>query len=160
MKQSNHDKHSKKGELKKLEEQCQEYLNGWKRAKADLANYKKDVEKNQSDFRDFVAADILIELLPIHSHFKKAITHVPEEENDKEWLVGITHIKSQLDKFLADRRVSEIKTHGEKLNPELHEAIGQRKAENTEPDIIIEECSTGYTLNDKVIMPAKVIVAE
>ncbi|NQU77521.1 nucleotide exchange factor GrpE [Candidatus Falkowbacteria bacterium] len=145
--------------MDELKKQCQEYLNGWKRAKADLVNYKKEVEKNQSDFRDFVAADILLELLPIHDHFKKALTHVPKKEN-QEWLTGITHIKSQLDKFLQDRGVSEIKTQGEKLNPELHEAIGQRQDKKAEPGVIIEECSTGYVLNGKVIMPAKVIVAE
>ena len=170
MKQLNNEKHSKKDELKKLEEQCNEYLNGWKRAKADLANFKKDTEKNQQEFREFATADVILDLLPIHSTFKKAMAHSPNNETMKQcnndcddlgtWINGISHIKSQLDKFLKDRGVEEIKTLGEKFNPELHEAVGQCPAKGTESGIITKECSAGYVMNGKVIMVAKVIIAE
>ena len=154
-------KDSKKlDELKKLKEQAQEYLNGWKRAKADLANYKKDVEKRSAELREFLIADTILEILPIHNNFKRSLEHIPEQDKKQEWVVGITHIKSQLDKLLKDRGVAEIKTINEKFNPELHEAVGKRKAKEQESDVILEECSTGYTMNGKVIMAGKVIVAE
>lgn len=152
-------------EFKKL---CDEYLNGWKRAKADLINFKKDTEKRQQEFNDFIIADIILELLPIHNNFKRALNIVPKNLGDeqiaisgnKAWLEGIKHVKSQLDKFLENRGVSEIKTIGEKFNPELHEAVGKRKVNGARPDIIVEECSAGYTLNGRVIMAARVIVCE
>ena len=166
MKQLNNEKHSKKDELKKLEEQCNEYLNGWKRAKADLANFKKDTEKNQQEFRDFIVSDVILDLLPIHDNFKKALASNYLESssnisNDfKAWVEGIKHVKTQLDKFLKERGIQEIKTLGEKFNPELHEAVGQCPAKGTESGIITKECSAGYVMNGKVIMVAKVIIAE
>jgi len=163
-------------ELGKCKEQAEEYLNGWKRAKADLINYKKDIEKRQQVLRQFLVADTILELLPIHDNFKRAMEHINNvtmkqcnnEDNEsgksinnpKTWFEGIKHIKSQLDKFLKDRGVEEIKTVGEKFNPELHEAIDKRKVEGVEPDIILEESSAGYTIDGKVIVPAKVVVAE
>ncbi|MBU4332406.1 nucleotide exchange factor GrpE [Patescibacteria group bacterium] len=173
-------KDSKKlDELKKLKKQCDEYLNGWKRAKADLANYKKDIEKRSQELREFMAADLILDILPIHDHFKKALAHASDVSNvtieqlnnkDKEngkpvneqntWLEGIRHIKSQLDKFLKDRGVEEIKTVGEKFSPEFHEAVSKHQEKGKESDTILKECSAGYTMNGRVIVPAKVIVAE
>lgn len=184
-------------DIEKLKEQCGEYLNGWKRAKADLINYKKEVEKRSQELREFMMAGVVLDILPIHDHFKKALSHAPLQENEKtkkqynpstplgvsnnitieqsdneavniqdvpkeftDWFEGIKHIKSQLDKFLKDRGVAEIKTIGEKFNPELHEAVSKRKVEGTESDIILEEVSSGYKMNGKVIMPAKVVVSE
>ena len=154
-------KDSKKiDKLEELKEQCNEYLNGWKRAKADLANFKKDTEKRQQEIREFMAADLVLDILPIHDHFKRSLEHIPEEDQKKDWVIGIMHIKSQLDKFLKDRGIEEIKTVGEEFNPELHEAVSNHKSENSESNIITKEVSTGYTMNGKVIQPAKVIVSE
>ena len=152
--------HKKLEDIKKLTKQCDEYLNGWKLAKANLENYKKNTEKRQQEFREFMAADLVLDILPVHNHFKESLKHIPDNDKKKDWVVGITHIKSQLDKFLKDRGVEEIKTVGEKFNPELHEAVSKRKDKNLESDIILEECSTGYIMNGKVIMAAKVIVSE
>ncbi len=147
-------------ELEKLKKQAEDYLNGWKRAKADLVNYKKDVEKHSTEIREFMAADLILELLPIHNHFKRSFEHIPKEDRKRDWVVGITLIKSQLDKFLQNRGVSEIKTVGEKFNPEFHEAVSKREEQGSQSDIILEECSAGYAVAGKVIVPAKVIVSE
>jgi len=147
-------------ELNKFKKQCDEYLNGWKRAKADLVNYKNNVEKRQQEFREFLSADLILDILSVHNHFKESLKHIPNEDKKKDWVIGITHIKSQLDKFLKDRGVLEIKTIGEKFNPEFHEAVGKTKDDNFEPDTVLEECSAGYTMNGKVVVAAKVIVSE
>jgi len=153
-------KDSRKDHQDKYKKLAQEYLDGWKRAKADLVNYKKEIEKHNSDVREFMAADLILELLPIHDHFKRSLEHIPDEDKKQDWVTGITHIKSQLDKFLKDRGVEEIKTIGEAFNPEFHEAVSKQESDDQESDVIIQEVNSGYTLNGKVIMPAKVIVAE
>lgn len=144
--------------INELKKQRDEYLNGWKRAKADLENYKKNVEKRQQDFREFISADLILDILPIHNHFKESLKHIPDEDRNKDWVIGITHIKSQLDKFLKDRGVEEMKTVGEKFSPELHEAMSKRKENGVEHGMILEECSTGYVMNGKVVKAAKVVV--
>ena len=56
--------------------------------------------------------------------------------------------------------IEEIKTAGEKFNPEFHEAIAHEEKEGYKTDIIFAEVKPGYTLHGKVISPAKVKVAK
>ncbi|MFA5188652.1 MAG: nucleotide exchange factor GrpE [Patescibacteria group bacterium] len=145
-------------ELARLQAQCDEYLNGWKRAKADYINFKKETEDKQAMLFEFANATLLMEVLPIYDNLKKAILVAGEEKNN--WLEGIKQIKKQLEDLLKDHGVEEIKTLGEKFNPEFHEAISKEKKEGVEADTIIVELSSGYLLKGKVLVAAKVIVAE
>lgn len=142
-----------------LEKKCQEYLAGWQRAQADYVNLQKTTEREKSEWVKFANQGILTELLPIYDHLKLAIKHVPEEQKKEGWVVGMENIKNQFGKFLTDNGVEEIKTVGEKFNPEEHEAV---MAENAESDdhqgVIKEELRGGYKLNNKVLYPARVVV--
>lgn len=148
-----------KSELEILKSKADEYLNGWKRAKADYANLQKEVEKRQLEFIRFANEDLIHELLPLVDHFKQAFKHLPDELKSSDWVEGIRHIQSSLDKVLAFRGVKEIETLGEKFNPELHEAVEQVESDQAS-GTIIEELKTGFTLNDKVIQPARVKVSK
>ncbi|MFA5076711.1 MAG: nucleotide exchange factor GrpE [Patescibacteria group bacterium] len=137
-----------------------EYKDKWLRAVADYQNLKKDTAKDKENWIKFANAGLIMELLPILNHFKEAIKHVPETEKETDWVVGIFHIKKQLEDFLGQLGITEIKTIGEKFNPEFHEAISQKEVEGKEPDEIVEEVLPGYLMHDKVIEPAKVIVSK
>ena len=145
-------------QITELKAQCDEYLNGWKRAKADYINFKKETESRQQMLFEFANATLLMEVLPIYDNFKKAITSAGEEKNN--WLEGIKQIKKQMEDLLKDHGIEEIKTAGEKFNPEFHEAISKEKKEGFEPGMIIAESNSGYLLKGKVLVAAKVIVAE
>ena len=145
-------------ELAKLQAQCDEYLNGWKRAKADYINFKKETEDKQKTIFEFANATLLMEVLPIYDNFKKALAATGTEKNN--WLEGIKQIKKQMEDLLKDHGIEEIKTIGEKFNPEFHEAVAKEKKEGVEPETIISETSSGYLLKGKVLVAAKVIVAE
>jgi len=153
------EKDSKK-ELELAKQKAQEYLNGWKRAKADYLNFKKDVEKRQMEIIQFANAALIVELLPIIDHFKLALKHVPQDQSEVDWVKGFFHIKKQFDDFLKQLGIEEIKTVGEKFNPEFHEAVVHEEKEGFAPDTVFEEIKTGYTLQGKVINPAKVKVAK
>ncbi|MBU0707600.1 nucleotide exchange factor GrpE [Patescibacteria group bacterium] len=146
-------------ELDELKKKAEEYLDGWKRAKADYANLEKDVQKRQMEFVQFANEEIIRELLPLVDNFKQAFKHIPEDLKGQDWVEGIRHISSNLDKLLAFRGIKEIETVGEKFNPELHEAIEQI-ASDKPSGTIIEELKLGFVLNGKVIQPARVKVAK
>lgn len=148
----------KKTELDELKIKCEEYLSGWQRAKADYENFKKETDKRMGDLTSFAKAGILSDLIPILDNFTKATSHVPEDQKNADWVVGVFHIQKQLEDFLANNGLEKIKTVGEKFDHNLHEAVGKKTSE--QKDIIIKEVSSGYILNDKVIIPAKVIVGE
>ena len=145
-------------ELEQLQAQCDEYLNGWKRAKADYINFKKETEDKQKMLFEFANAALLMEILPIYDNLKKALAVAGEEKNN--WLEGIKQIKKQFEDLLKDHGIEEIKTIGEKFNPEFHEAVAKEKKEGVEPETIVSETSSGYLLKGKVLVAAKVIVAE
>lgn len=147
-------------ELQQIRAKADEYLAGWQRAKADYLNLKKQSEKEKEDIARFASAAMVMELLPIYDNMKRALEHIPADQRELEWVKGIGHILSQFRQFFAKFDLEEIKTVGEKFNPELHHAVGKEKVEGTAPDTIIAEVGTGFSIQGKVIEPAKVRVAE
>ncbi len=148
---------------KKLEEaliKTDTHLAGWQRAQADYANLKKETENRAKDLIEFANAAFMSEVLPVYSYFKMAMSHVPEEQRKLEWVVGISHIQRQFQDFLKKYKIEEIKTVGEKFDPNFHEAIVHEEKEGFAEDVIFEEVAPGYMVDDKVLMPAKVKVAK
>lgn len=153
-------KEKQQSDFKKCQKQAEEYLNGWKRAKADLINYKKRQEEIAGEFIKFANEDLIFEFLPILDNFTLAAQHLPKELKNSEWVKGIFQIKNQLENLLTARGVEEIKSAGEKFNPEFHEAIEEIKSSDKKTGMIVEEIQKGYKLNGKVIRAAKVKVAK
>ena len=135
-----------------------EYLAGWQRAKADFLNYKKEEITRISDLMNFAKAQWILGVLPTIDNWERALLHTPEDLKESEWVRGIKQIESQLKDFLKSEGVEEIKTAGEVFNPELHEAIEEEENDSGESGEILEVLEKGYTLNNKLIRPAKVKV--
>ncbi len=144
-------------EMEQLKAQCEEYLAGWQRAKADYDNFKKETDKRMSEVASFAKIGLISDLIPVIDNFNKAIEHVPKEQEKENWVIGIFQIKKQMEDFLAQNGLEKIKTIGEKFDHNLHEAVGKEPGEK---DIILKEVNSGYKLNGQVIIPAKVIVGE
>lgn len=147
-------------ELELHKQKAAEYLDGWKRAKADYINFKKDIEKSRQETIQYANAALLAELLPIYDNLKMGCDHIPQEVAKESWAAGFFHIKNQFTEFFRSLGIEEIKTVGEPFNPELHEALDWQEKEGYASDVIYEEAKPGYTLNGKVIVPAKVKVAK
>lgn len=144
--------------LAALEKKAEEYLNGWKRAKADYINFKKETEKKQREIIEYANANLLLDILPLVDQFKIAFVHLPQEQKDSEWVKGIRHLESKLKKILEDYGIKEIPSVG-KFNPELHEAIEHVESDQEE-GTILETTLTGFKLGEMVIQPARVKVAK
>ncbi|MBT5337917.1 nucleotide exchange factor GrpE [Candidatus Falkowbacteria bacterium] len=155
--------------LEKLEQQSVEYLDGWKRAQADYQNLIKESEEKRKEYVKYANANLIVELLPILDNFKTAFNQIPENDKDSPWVVGFGYIKKQLEDFLQQNGVECIKTVGEQFDPSLHEAVENNVGTDCDPSAtpnetsadegeIIKEIRSGYTLNNKVVQVAKVIV--
>jgi len=147
-------------ELEIVSKKAEEYLNGWKRAKADYLNLKKENEKRQAEIIQFANAALIAEIIPTYDNLKLACQHVPEEQKEADWAKGFGHIKNQFMEFFRQMGIEEIKTVGEKFNPDFHEAIEHEEKEGFESDTVFEEVKPGYTLHGKVVSPARVKVAK
>jgi len=136
-------------ENEELEKRCEEYLNGWKRAKADLVNLQNEMAREREQWARFAASRTIERLLPAIDTLEAATVHAPE-------LADVT--KKFID-YLRSEGVTEIPAEG-KYDHATHEVIGREKREGTESDAIVIVAQKGYMLHDKVLRPAKVIIAE
>jgi molecular chaperone GrpE len=135
--------------IEKLREQNEEYLNGWKRAKADLVNFQNDTAKERIGWAKFATAGSLSRLLPALDTLYAAADHAPE----------LADTVKKFEEYLKGEDMTEIECDG-KYDPLLHEVIGMEKVEGAEHGSIIKVAQRGYRLHDQVLRPAKVIVAE
>ncbi|MEK9186207.1 MAG: nucleotide exchange factor GrpE [Patescibacteria group bacterium] len=143
-------------DLEECKKQCEEYLNGWKRAKADFINYQKDEAKRFEEMLKFGQGELIRELLGILDSFDLA-TDLPK---------GAALIRQQLEEILKRQGVETIPIQSiksgegaQQADPAFHEVI--EEIESEEPaGTILEEVVKGYTLNGRVIRPTKVKVAK
>ncbi len=127
------------------------------RAMADLQNYKRRSEEEKGSFVKFANAELLKIILPVLDNLDRSVTHLPEELKDNEWTKGMLHIHDDLIKTFEKLGISKVKTVGEMLDPNVHEAL---MAGPGEKDMIVEEFEPGYTLQGDVIKVAKVKVGD
>src|SRR6056297_2729839 len=142
-----------KEKIEKLKEEKEEYLKGWQRARANFINYKKREKERTEEIIKYSNEELLLKLLPILDNLERAEEYIPEEERKKDWVQGITHIKSQFEQFLKGEGVERIETIGKKFDPNIAEAVERVEIEDYDSDTVIEETQPGYKLEDKVLRP-------
>ncbi len=141
-------------ELAEANEKIEELTDGYKRAAADLQNFKRRVEEDQKNLVSFANSNLILEILPILDNFERALEHQPENV-PQEWFDGILQIYNHFKQILEKQGVEEIKSEGEKYDPNFHEAMLHCEGED---GIIVQELEKGYLLKGKVVRPAKVSV--
>ncbi len=146
-------------ELSKCKRQCDEYLEGWKRAKADLINYKKDEAKRFEAVIKFSNEALVRDLINVLDSFDLALVSI-EAQADSKTQKGLYLIRAQLEDILKQNGLERIIISiGQPFDPALQEAIAT--VESDRPSgTIIEEVERGYLLNGKLIRPARVKVAK
>ena len=135
-------------EIENLRKQSDEYLNGWKRAKADYLNLKKEMEAQNKELKEWMSKIFLLPLLEIMDSFDRAGTLD----------AGIEAIRKQFEDFLKNSRVEAMKTIGEKFDPLKHEAMETIDGPPEKSGIIAEESQKGYLIDGEVLSQAKVKV--
>jgi molecular chaperone GrpE len=128
-------------------------MDGWKRALADLENFKKRTTESNAEFRQYCIEDFVIEVLPVIDNFDLSLEHVPEGKENDGWTAGILHIRKQLADVLEGKGVVEIECKsGDKIDETIHEVIvGDGKKGKVKKVI-----KKGYKLNEKLIRPVGV----
>lgn len=149
--------------IQKLEKEKESYLEGWKRAKADLLNYKKEMEDKLKEFIKYSNEALILDLLPVLDSLDIAISNLSDQEKESSLGEGYILIQSQILSILKQHGLIELNPENQKFDPNFHEAIGVKKCERencdkSDDNLIIKVLAKGYILNDKLIRPAKVIV--
>ncbi len=148
--------------LKVAEAEKSEYLTGWQRAKADMINSRKREEAERAEFVKYANERLIDGLVPVLESFDMAMGNKEAwEKADKNWRTGVEYIYSQLRKVLSESGVDEINPIDQKFDHTFHEAVSYEPVDDEKKDhIVLGVIQKGYTLNGKLIKPAKVKVGE
>jgi molecular chaperone GrpE len=128
------------------------------RLAADFDNYKKRAARERQEYVAFANERILKELLPILDDLERALS-AAEQHEEAQLEEGVRLVHRSLASLLERQGVKEIATEG-KFDPHVHEALLAQPSEEKEQGDVLDVIQKGYTLGDRVVRPARVIVAE
>lgn len=149
-------------QLKKAEEEAKEHYDKLLRAMAELDNYKKRAEREKLEISKFSNEQLITDLLPVLDDMDRVLEHLPHGASKEllDFVSGVQLVSKQLVSTLGKYGLEEIKSEGEKFNPEVHEAVAHVPNEDVAADHNIEQHRKGYQLNGRVIRAAMVTVAK
>lgn len=141
------------GALAACEKTRDEYLDGWKRAKADFSNYQKDEAARGETLVKFANEIILADLLHVLDSFDLGLATVDEKDPARK---GMGLIRGQLEEAMRRHGVERVQVKpGDPFDPARHEAVGEAVS-GVPPGTIAEEAGAGYLLHGKLVRPVRV----
>jgi molecular chaperone GrpE len=146
-------------ELEEWQSKANEYLDGWQRSRADFANYKKRVEREQAQVSQRATANVIKHFLEVMDDLELALKNRPQEGEGASWADGVELVYRKFSSILETEGVTPIETDGQYFDPTLHEAITNEDNPDFESGQIIEVLKRGYFIGDRVLRPATVRVA-
>jgi molecular chaperone GrpE len=148
-------------QLEAARQEAAQNLDGWQRAAAELANFKRRQEDQLKLQRDMIKADLLQGVISALDDMDLAFQNVPQQLDGQlvGWVEGFRLVQRKLDRVLDDQGVKTINTNGV-FDPNLHEAVSHEESPDHEENQIIAELRKGYQIGNRVIRPALVRVAK
>lgn len=147
-------------QIEQIQAQAKEYLEGWQRTQAEFANYKKRMEREQVNQRQYAVATAVRRYLPVLDDLERALNNVPQTCQELTWVEGINLIYQKMVAALDADEVKPIGEVGDIFDPNIHEAIGQSPSEDYPSGSVIELIQKGYKIGERVLRPAMVRVAQ
>jgi molecular chaperone GrpE len=131
------------------------------RTQAELENLKRRAEKDVQNAHKFALERFARELLTVIDSLElglqAAVGDNPDVEKLREGMeLTLKQFQSVLEKF----NVVEVDPVGEKFNPELHQAMAMQPSEDAAPNTVLKVFQKGYLLNDRLLRPSMVVVAQ
>jgi molecular chaperone GrpE len=147
-------------EIESLQAEVEEQKDGWLRARADLENYRKRVQRDAARSYQDAMTNVLKIFLDAADDLERALRNRPEGELAEKWVDGIELIYNKLLNQMKNQGVERMGVNpGDDFDPNIHEAITQEDHPDFEEGQIIDIVKPGYRISDRIIRPAMVRVA-
>jgi molecular chaperone GrpE len=140
-----------------LEAERDERLNDLKRVAAEFENYRKRVLRDQESLAARAHERLVKELLPVLDDLERALA-AAEEHEEAKLEEGVRLVHRELAAALEREGLAEIETNGA-FDPHVHEALLSQPSSDKAEGSVIEVVQKGYRLGDRVLRPARVVVA-
>jgi molecular chaperone GrpE len=133
-----------------------EAIDRWKRTAADFDNFRKRATRDREEYVTLANERLVKELLPILDDLERALVAATEHE-EATLEEGVRLVHRSLESLLARQGIREIDAVG-MFDPHVHEALLSQPSDAAEGSVI-DVVQKGYTLGDRVVRPARVVVA-
>ncbi|MFN8555823.1 MAG: nucleotide exchange factor GrpE [Dehalococcoidia bacterium] len=146
---------SLRAQLDEERARAQSYHQQWQRAAADFQNYKRRTEEERQKNALYANLALVLNVLPIYDDLERALGNLDVKLAGLQWVEGIRQIGRKFQGALEASGVKEIAAEAQPFDPNLHEAIAQEAGED---GLVLRVVQKGYTMGDRVIRPAMVVV--
>jgi molecular chaperone GrpE len=147
-------------EVEKLRLDLEEAGDRLLRAQAELDNYRKRARRELEDSLRYATMALLRDLLPVIDNLGRALAAAAEQPQEQSGLVdGVKMVAQSFEAVLARHGCKRIDALGKPFDPAFHEAISQQPSNDQPPQTVLYVAQDGYTLHDRVVRPAQVIVS-
>ena len=150
--------------IEKLNEEITDLKDQRLRAIAELENFRKRAEKDQSDALKYGISNFAKEIINIRDNIERAQSSISEEAKNNEAIKsvieGIDLIAQSVISTFEKIGIKKIESLNEKFDHNLHQAMMEIENDDLEPGTIVQELIPGYTLHDRLLRPAMVGVSK
>ena len=150
--------------IEKLNEEITDLKDQRLRAIAELENFRKRAEKDQSDALKYGISNFAKEIINIRDNIERAQNSISEEAKNNEAIKsvieGIDLIAQSVVSTFEKIGIKKIESLNEKFDHNLHQAMMEIENDDLEPGTIVQELIPGYTLHDRLLRPAMVGVSK
>lgn len=145
--------------IDELRQNAEENWSKYLRVVAELDNLRKRSARELENAHKFGVERFAAALLPVRDSIEAALA-AADSADVEALLEGERATLRLLDQALDSVSVTEIDPHGEPFDPKKHEAMSMLPSAHAEPDSVLEVIQKGYEMHDRLIRPARVIVAQ
>ena len=149
-------------EIERMAGQLVENRDKYVRLLADFDNFRRRAHKDRQDVIQFGHENLVKDLLSTVDNLDRAIEHAHQNDGGDlaSLLQGVELVQRELYAILAQHEVQVIDAEGREFDPSLHEAMAQVQDDLAPPNTVIEVLHKGYRLRDRLLRPARVVVAK
>jgi len=150
--------------IRELEEAFTHTKDQLLRTVAEMENLRKRSAREREDASKYAVSSFAKDLLEVADNFRRALDHLPpewrEDEKSNAVIEGIEATERAMLKVFEKNGIQKIEPKDEPFNPNLHEVMFEAAVPGKPSGMIIQLIEAGYTLNDRLLRPARVGVAK
>jgi len=144
--------------IAELQRKADEHWDLYLRAAAEAENVRKRAARNVEQAHRYALESFSRELLAVRDSLEMGLA-AADTADPAALLEGSEATLKQLTRVLEQFGIAEVDPAGEPFDPQYHEAMTMQPSEDVEPGSVLTVIQKGYTLNDRLLRPARVIVA-
>jgi molecular chaperone GrpE len=146
--------------LEEAEAKAKEYWDQLLRARADLENERRRTQRELENAHKYGIEKLVLELLPVKDSLELGLAAAADAPNVEKLREGVDLTLKMLQTALEKFGVREINPLGQRFDPQQHESMASQETSSVEPNTVVTVYQKGYSLNDRLLRPALVVISK